>query len=471
MKKYSPYVFTPVPEIFQKNLVSDYFIAWPGQVTGFLRSRVAHPFFAVEGDEIVGYLEYFDTELEGPVLLEPLVILSRDPAEIESLAEATAEKEPGVERLLENYANLVAEENGSRVPAVNPVGWSSWYHYFTNLHWEDVEKNLEIAGRAGFPFEVFQIDDGYQVAIGDWLEPKPGFRPLPMLAERIAEWGFTPGLWAAPFSASETSRLFCEHPDWFVQEEGKPKECFKNWGQKVYALDTTRSEVKNWLLKTFSGLVRMGFQYFKVDFLFAAAMPGERFKKVTPVQAYREGMETIRAALGNAFILGCGAPLLPSVGFVQGMRIGEDTATYWDAERSPFQGPNAYYALKNSIMRSFLHRLLWLNDPDCLLLRDQEIQLTRNERELYALAAGALDNMIIESDNLELVDEWGQSLLRRAISLRGGKVTMKGLMEDDFYRVESRGGPAGDFQLLANLSNQSKCYKQTEVPPRSARLL
>ena len=283
--------------------------------------------------------------------------------------------------------------------------------------------------------------------------------------------GFIAGIWTAPFSAAETSGLFQDHAGWMVQEAGAPEVCSRNWGKKIYALDTTLPDVKEWLGQTFSALRRMGFSFLKVDFLFAAAMPGERAERATPIQAYREGMKTIRQAVGDGFILGCGAPLLPSAGFVEGMRIGEDTAPHWETKRGAFQGPNAYYALKNSIMRSFLHRKLWLNDPDCLLLRSQDISLTPNERELYALAAGALDNMIIESDDLALVDERGRKLLRKAIALQGGRVNVRGLMGDDFYLIRSQGGPAGEVRLIANLSDRSNQYNSFEVPPCSARFL
>jgi len=470
MRKYSAYVFTPVPDVFKKGLVSDYFCAWPGRLVGFLSSRVAHPFFTIEGDELVGCLEYFDTVFDKPIPLEPLIILmnaSENPASGEP---SPASPESPVEVLLEEYADLAAAENAARVPARNPVGWSSWYHYFTNLQWEDIEKNLRLA-REGFPFDVFQVDDGFEKDIGDWLTAKDGFRPLPELARLITGQGLTAGIWTAPFSAAETSELFQEHAGWMVQEAGAPKECYRNWGKKIYALDTTRPEVKEWLQETFSALRRMGFSYFKVDFLFAAAMPGERAEKGTPIQAYREGMKTIRQAVGDGFILGCGAPLLPSAGFVEGMRIGEDTAPHWDTKRGAFQGPNAYYALKNSIMRSFLHRRLWLNDPDCLLLRSQDIALTPNERELYALAAGTLDNMLIESDDLALVDERGRKLLRKAIALQGGRVSVRGLMDHDLYLIRSQGGPAGQVRLLANLSDRANTHNSVEVPSRSARFL
>jgi alpha-galactosidase len=470
MRTYSPYVFTPIPEDFKKGLVSDYFAAWPGGLVGFLASRIAHPFFTIEGNELVGWLEYFDTVFEAPVQLEPFVFLQNSSADAgpgSSLATAP-EKTP--ENLLEEYADLAAAENAARVPARNPVGWSSWYQYFTGLKWEDIEKNLRLA-REGFPFEVFQVDDGFEKDIGDWLTPKEGFRPMPELAPLITGRGFRAGIWTAPFSAAETSALFQKHADWMVQEAGTPKVCYRNWGKRIYALDTTRPEVKGWLRETFSALRKMGFSYFKVDFLFAAAMPGERARKLTPIQAFRVGMKTIRESVGDGFILGCGAPLLPSAGLVEGMRVGEDTAPQWDAKRGAFQGPNAYYALKNSIMRSFLHRRLWLNDPDCLLLRNRDITLTPNEKELYALAVGALDNMIIESDDLALVDARGRELLRRALALQGGRVSVRGLMGHDLYVVRSQRGPAGEVRLLVNLSDQANKVDSIKVPPRTARFL
>jgi alpha-galactosidase len=470
MSGYSPYVFTPVPETFRSTLVSDYFVAWRGHLAGFLSSKFAHPFFAFEGSDLAGYLEYFGTELDDAVPLEPLVILE----------EKSKKKRPGrtprlsgegrVESLLENYGLLAATGNKVTVSAWNPVGWSSWYQYFTNLRWEDVEKNLKI-GREIFPFEVFQIDDGYEKDIGDWLETKAGFRSLPELARLIKSYGYVAGIWTAPFSAAETSSLYLMHPEWMVAEEGRPKECYKGWGKRIYALDTTHPEVKSWLAETFSALKKMGFDYFKIDFLFAAAMPGRRAKSVTPVQAYREGLETVRHAVGKSFVLGCGAPLLPSLGWVEGMRIGEDTAPCWDTGRGAFQGANAYYALKNSLMRSFMHRRWWLNDPDCLLLRSQDIELTPEERELYALVAGALDNMIIESDDLSLVDEAGRQLLQKAISLKGGKVKVTGLMGDDPYLIQSRKREAGELKLLANLSNSWKAYASLRIPARSARFV
>jgi len=443
-------LFTPVPDIFERHVVSDYFLAWEGGLIGFLSSENAHPLFIKQSDEWACVLEYFDAVFEKPVPLESLVIIEGKP----------------VEDLLDSYAQMIQNEHQVRINPWNPIGWCSWYYYFRKIEWADIRENLNIAGW-NFPFEVFQVDDGYQAEIGDWLRPQPGFPEIKEIAESIQQAGLTPGIWIAPFSAAEGSRLFKEHPDWMVGEGERPKICYKGWGQKIYALDTTNPEVKQWLFDTFTALSRAGFRYFKIDFLFAGAMPGKRSVSVTPIQAYIQGLTVIRRAVKKSFILGCGAPLLPSVGWVDGMRINEDTAPFWNPKLSPFLGPNAYHALKNSLMRQYLHRRLWLNDPDCLLLRRTSTELTENERKLYALAAGALDNMLIQSDRLPLVDSDNQELFRKAIRLRGGKVEVKGLMED-IFRIESRGGPAGDFILLANLTDLEKIFQGSKIPPRSA---
>jgi alpha-galactosidase len=455
MANYSRYVFTPIPDIFASTLVSDYFAAWEGLFVGFLSSRIAHPYFAVEGGDLAGYLEYFGVPFDEPVPLEPLLILQDRPLAI----------------LFEDYADRVGAANDVRPRARNPVGWSSWYQYFTELTAADLEKNLRLSAEGGFPFEVFQIDDGYERDIGDWLEVKDGFAALPDLARLIRGRGLTAGIWTAPFSASGSSEVFRRHPDWFVREGGRPKPCYRNWKKPIYALDTTHPAALAWLDETFTALRGMGYSYFKIDFLFAAAMEGERFALATPIQAYRRGMEAIRRAARGDFVLGCGAPLLPSLGLVDGMRVGEDTAPFWDSGMSGISGPNAYIALKNPILRSFMHGRWWLNDPDCLLLREKDIRLTANEKRLYALACGALDAMLIESDDLALVDDWGKAVLREAIGLQGGRPRVYGLLDDDAYVIETEGRPAGLVRLAVNLSDRPRGFSGRTVAARSAEYL
>jgi alpha-galactosidase len=450
-EKHRQHLFTPIPDVWASSLVSDYFVVSGENLAGWLSSRLAHPYFVVGPESLTGSLDFFDMPTAGEVPLEPLLLLQGSSAE----------------KRLDRYAEFVSRENAVRLAGWNPVGWCSWYHYFTKVTWPDIEQNLDQA-RGRYPFEVFQVDDGYEQDIGDWTDRRPPWPDLPDMARAISRRGFVPGIWTAPFSASDTSRLFREHPDWMVAEAGRPKPCYRGWGKTIYALDTTRPAVIAWLKELFRALQTAGFHYFKIDFLFAAAMPGERHDRVSPIAAYRRGLEAIRESVGRDFVLGCGAPLLPSVGLVDGMRVGEDTAPFWKADLAPLEGVNAYHALRNPLLRQFMHNRLWRNDPDCILLRSRDIDLSENERRLYALVCGALDNMIIQSDNLADVDGPGFNLLLETLGLRGGRAEVRMGPAKDTFIIDCADGPAGDFRLLANLSERPALVEETLVPARSA---
>ncbi|AIY88863.1 MULTISPECIES: alpha-galactosidase [unclassified Thermotoga] len=432
------YTASVVPDVIKSHLQSDYFVAEEGRVYGFLSSKIAHPFFAVENGELVAYLEYFDVKFDDFVPIEPFVVL----------------EDPNTSLLLEKYAELVGKENGARIPEHTPVGWCSWYHYFLDLTWEETLKNLELARE--FPFEVFQIDDAYEKDIGDWLVTKKDFPSVDEMAKAIQEKGFVPGIWTAPFSVSETSDVFNTNPDWVVKENGRPKMAYRNWNRKIYALDLSNEKVLGWLFDLFSSLRKMGYRYFKIDFLFAGAIPGERKENITPVQAFRRGLEVIRKAVGDdSFILGCGSPLLPAVGYVDGMRIGPDTTPFWGDHIEDNGAPAARWALRNAITRYFMHDRLWLNDPDCLILREEKTELTPQERELYSYTCGVLDNMIIESDDLSLVKEHGRKVLRETLDLLGGKPRVLNIMTEDLkYEIVSSGTISGNTRLVVDLKNR-----------------
>lgn len=305
------YTTSLFPDIFEKQIQSDYFILEENKLYGFLSSRIAHPFFTVQKNAMTAYIDYFDAVFDEYVPLETFVIL-------EGADESF---------LLEKYGELIAKENNVSIRKQSIIGWCSWYQYFLNLTWQEILKNINLA--SNYPFEVFQIDDGYEKDIGDWLIVKDGFPQLYQMAETIAKSGMKPGIWIAPFCVSESSSISQNHPDWLVKEEERPKVAFRNWDHQIFSLDLSKSEVKKWLYELFSTLRKMGYLYFKIDFLFSGAIPGKRHNGSTPIQVFREGLEVIRKAVKDAFILGCGSPLLPAVGFVDGMRVGPDTTPFW----------------------------------------------------------------------------------------------------------------------------------------------
>ncbi len=423
-----------MPEKYFSTLISDYFIASDNFVLGALSSKVGHPYFELDKEYVHVKLRYFGKTFNEWTKLESFVVLFINP-------------DVG----LPHYVDLVAKESGANYKRQNPVGWSSWYQYFLDFDYNKMLSDLNLSN--GYGYEVFQIDDAWEKDIGDW-EANDKFPELDVLASKIKEHGYIPGIWLAPFSVAETSKLYKEHPDWVVKDkDGKPVVAYENWNKKIYALDTTNPEAKEWLKNLFVNLKNAGFDYFKIDFLFAGAIQGERYDNVSPIEAYRTGMAVIRESVGDSFILGCGAPLLPSVGYVDGMRISADTAPYWDVNGPDIGYPNAYYALRNVITRSFMNNVLWWNDPDCLMLRRQETQLTDEQRKLYSYVSMMLDNMIIQSDNLSLdIDKelWKSVLNYKKNGRRIFKV--EGILSGE-YKITSCGLNGCDKLIIKDLKN------------------
>jgi hypothetical protein len=127
----------------------------------------------------------------------------------------------------------------------------------------------------------------------------------------------------------------------------------------------------------------------------------------------RHGLEAIRAGAGDdAFILGCGCPIGQAIGVVDGMRIGPDVSPFWGKTASGAGDPSTVYALDAIIARSFMHRRLWLNDPDCLMLRARETRLSADERAALAATIIASGGMLLISDDMSLLDAEAGKLFR-----------------------------------------------------------
>lgn len=338
----------------------------------------------------------------------------------------------GASALLEAWAGEVGAHERARTGAPYQVGWCSWYHYFHEVTAADIAANLAVAAAGGWPFDVFQVDDGYQRAIGDWLDTNETFpEGLPRLAGGIAAAGFRPGIWLAPFLAAPDSQVATEHPDWIARHgSGRPLGAWFNpaWGGGrdgvMWALDTTHPEVQAHLGALARELVAMGFTYLKLDFTFAPSLDGTwHDDRRTPAERVRAGYDAVRRGAGpDTFLLGCGVPLANVVGVVDGNRIGQDVAPEWalPPEREMVPGyleiqPAVAHAVGNTLARSFMHRNLWLNDPDCLMLRTEQTQLGSAAMRTWADVVAASGGMALVSDDLGLLGDDARALLHDVI--------------------------------------------------------
>ncbi len=349
------------------------------------------------------------------------------------------------------------------------TGWCSWYYYYWNIDEEKLDLNLKHLEKFKGLIDMVQLDDGYQPYLGEWIDWNIKFpSPAKSIVKRIHDAGFKAGIWMAPFLISRKAPVYRNHPDWIIRcEKGLPvvANLHPQWkGNVMYALDPTHPGVQEWLRESVKTLMRdYGFDFLKIDFIYAASLPGLRYDPhSTGAMALRKGLEIIREAAGEEkIILGCGAPLGPSVGLVDANRVSQDVDIHWDY---PLVGriagvpvhPSAKNALKNNLTRSLMHDKLWTNDPDCLVLRDSKYGMSldaiRSELSIYYLSGGF---MLISEDMTKLPKE-RMELFRQALPLGGRAAKPLDLFEKDFPEIFFLKGEQTSLVALYNWSDSIK---------------
>lgn len=280
-------------------------------------------------------------------------------------------------------------------------GYTTWYNYYTNINLDIVRQDLAALEQHG-GFEIFQIDDGYQTAVGDWFSLNQQKFPCEMrdLAEMIHGKNLKAGLWLAPFAAQSSSQLFKNHPDWFVKDKnGKPYPAGPNWNT-FYALDIYHPQVVSYLEILFDTVLQQwGFDMVKLDFLYAAAVLPHHNK--TRGEIMYDAMELVRRLTGDKLLLACGVPMMPAFGNADFCRIGADVSLSW--KRSWFDGrenastPNAVDA---AVFRRHLNGRAFQNDPDVFLLRDKNMHMDMQKRKIIATVNALCGNLLFCSDNV-----------------------------------------------------------------------
>jgi alpha-galactosidase len=289
-----------------------------------------------------------------------------------------------------------AAQLGPRLGAARPAGpaprvWCSWYSLHTAID-ERIVRGI-FDRLEGLPFDVLQVDDGWQRAIGDWEANGKFPSGMEALADSIRSTGRRAGLWLAPLIAGRSSRLFRDNPGWFLRDgRGRLVSAGFNWGEQLYALDTTRPAVLGWLRELMARVRGWGFDYLKLDFLYGGALPGRRASGAPREAACREAFLAMREAMGrDAFFLACGSPVLPALGTCDGLRVGPDVAAGWESARDAvlFSNPSmpgAKNALRTAVNRLWLAPLVHV-DPDVAFFAAAGCSMTRGQRHLVRMLA------------------------------------------------------------------------------------
>ena len=297
-------------------------------------------------------------------------------------------------------------------PAKPLAGYSSWYNRFDKITDETISEDLEGCSRVLQPGDLFQIDDGWQISVGDWeANPEKFPRGMKASVDDIHAKGYLAGLWLAPYSAQATSSIVKEHPDWLLKHNGKPWYAGCNWNG-FFSLDIDNEEVLEYLRGVFDKVFNeWGFDLVKLDFLYSAAPWGTaRGKYFGESRGGRmcRAMGYLREWCGDGLILGCGVPLGPAFGVVDYCRIGCDASLDWENTYLMRQVNREVVSTRNAIGDIYYRRQLdgraFLNDPDVFFLRRDNIKLTDEQKDMHAKICAQYGSFLLTSDNMGTYD-------------------------------------------------------------------
>lgn len=309
------------------------------------------------------------------------------------------------------------------------TGYTSWYNYFQKIDENIILRDLKGLSRARESVNIFQIDDGYEPFVGDWLDYNGKDFPNGMktIADAVHREGYLAGIWLAPFNVQRgKSRILKEHPDWLIRNpDGKPQLGCVAWGG-AYTLDIYNSEVREHLKKVFDTVLNdWGYDMVKLDFLYSQCRTPRDNKTRGTIMC--EAMDFLRECVGDKLILGCGVPLGPAFGVVDACRISCDVdlsygGKFYNSMSINNELPSAQNAINNSMFRRHLNGRAFLNDPDVFFLRDHNLTFTWEQKLLLAKINNLFGRVLFVSDDAEEYSEAELEVLKETFRESDAKI-------------------------------------------------
>ena len=282
-------------------------------------------------------------------------------------------------------------------------GYTSWYNYFQKIDEDIILRDLDALDKVSESVTVFQVDDGYETYVGDWLDLNGEKFPMGMgyIAEKIHEKGYKAGIWLAPFNLQRTSRTYAEHHNWVIKEKGLPQLGVYGWGGD-YTMDIYEPEAREYIRHVFDVVLnKWGYDMVKLDFLYSQCLIPRYGKSRGTIMC--EAMEFLRECCGDKLILGCGVPLGAAFGYVDACRISCDvdlkyTGKFYNALHVNNEIPSAKNAINNSVFRRHLDGRAFCNDPDVFFLRYSNLEFSMEQKMLLGGINHLFGSVLFVSD-------------------------------------------------------------------------
>lgn len=365
---------------------------------------------------------------------------------------------------------------GCKKPKINHLsGYTSWYNYFQDINEEIIVRDLNGLDRAADNVSIFQVDDGYQQAVGDWLITDKNKFPHDMkyIADKIHEKGYKAGIWLAPFSAQVKSDIAKQHPDWLLRHNRNGKKMLgcQGWGG-AYTLDIYNPEVRKYIKNVFDVVLNdWGYDMVKLDFLYSQCIEPRCGK--TRGEIMCDGVDLLREACGDKWILGCGVPLGACMGVFDACRISCDANKDWqfDIKKISINSllnllkinaeiPSSQNAIINTVFRSHLDGRAFCNDPDVFFLRDINIGYNENQKLLHGKINSVCGNVLFVSDNAGDFDDEKIAYLNEFFAQKDYKIRLAQYVSQNEIKLDfTENGIEKSliFNLTTGESNVREC--------------
>lgn len=362
------------------------------------------------------------------------------------------------------FQNYFEAQHIKPIHAKPAIGWTSWYYYYTKISEKVIVENIKAFVDNKIPISIFQIDDGWQQAVGDWLNINHKFpNGLLPIVDELHKHKMKAGLWLAPFACEHNSFIVKEKPHWILKDDKNKflKIGFNPlWSFWFYALDVYNEEVRTYLRTVFKTILHeWKFDLVKLDFLYGTALIARNGKSRGEIM--HDAMAFLCACVGDKMILGCGVPLSAANGTTEYCRIGPDIHLSWDFSLLKWirarERPSVLNAIHNTISRRHLSGKWFWNDPDVFLLRKNKNSLSFEEKYSLLLANLLFGHLLFTSDNIAEYDQeqlfWYKSIFP-LMAIKDAQVHE----QDNFYTINVHVKDRY-YLILINASDSSKMYK------------
>jgi len=192
------------------------------------------------------------------------------------------------------------------------VEYNTWFAAPNKVYVNEIKRLVDSAAALGC--EAFVLDAGWyneqekdwSAELGNWYPTKSSFpNGLEELVNYVHQNNMLFGLWVEIESVGRQSNLVNDHPDWFLQNEGKPV-----FTSNRYHLNFANDSVRNWALQTISRLVNnYDLKWIKIDYNNSV---GEAFDKqyngialYEHIQGYFKLLDTIHQLFPSLIVENC----------------------------------------------------------------------------------------------------------------------------------------------------------------------